>query len=142
MEAWLLWIAAAALLAAAEMLTWGLFLAPFAVGAVLAALLAAIGVGFSVSLAAFAVAAVVLLLAVRPLVMARWRVPVAIRTGAAALVGSRAVALERIDYLHAGAVRLSGEVWTARTYGEDEVIEPGTVVHVIEIQGATALVTE
>ena len=41
MEAWLLWIAAAALLAAAEMLTWGLFLAPLAVGAVLAALLAA-----------------------------------------------------------------------------------------------------
>ena len=35
MGAWLLWIAAAGLLAAAEMLTWGLFLAPFAVGAVL-----------------------------------------------------------------------------------------------------------
>ena len=142
MGAWLLWIAAAGLLAAAEMLTWGLFLAPFAVGAVLAALLAAIGVSFSVSLAAFAVAALVLLLAVRPLVMARWRVPVGIRTGTAALVGSRAVALERIDYLHAGAVKLNGEVWTARTYGEDEVIEPGTVVHVIEIKGATALVTE
>jgi membrane protein implicated in regulation of membrane protease activity len=39
-------------------------------------------------------------------------------------------------------VKLDGEVWTARAYGEDEVIEPGTVVHVIEIQGATALVTE
>jgi membrane protein implicated in regulation of membrane protease activity len=142
MEAWLLWIAAAAVLAAAELLTWGLFLAPFALGVVLAALLAAIGVGFSVSLAAFAVAALVLLLAVRPLVMARWRMPVGLRTGAAALVGSRAVVLERIDYLHAGAVRLNGEVWTARTYGEDEVIEAGTVVHVIEIKGATALVTE
>ena len=142
MEAWLLWTAAAALLAAAEMLTLGLFLVPFAFGAVLAALLAAIGVSFSVSLAAFAVAALVLLLAVRPLVMARWRSPVGIRTGAAALVGSRVVALERIDYLHPGAVRLNGELWTARTYGEDEVIEPGTVVYVIEIQGATALVTE
>jgi membrane protein implicated in regulation of membrane protease activity len=142
MEAWLLWIAAAALLASAEMLTWGLFLAPLAAAAVLAAVLAALGVSFSVSLATFAVAALLLLVAVRPLVIARWRAPVGIRTGAAALVGSRAVALERLDYLHAGAVRLNGEVWTARTYGEDEVIEPGTVVHVIEIQGATALVTE
>ena len=115
MEAWLLWTAVAAALAAAEMLTLGLFLAPFAVGAVLAALLAAIGVSFSVSLAAFAVAALVLLLAVRPLVMVRWRGPVRIRTGASALIGSRAVALERIEHLHPGAVRLNGEVWTART---------------------------
>jgi membrane protein implicated in regulation of membrane protease activity len=141
-EAWLLWTAAAAVLATGEMLTLGLFLAPFAVGAVLAALLAAIGVSFSTSLAALAAVALVLLLAVRPLLMARWRVPLGIRTGAAALVGSRAVVVERIAYPHPGAVKLGGEVWTARAYSEDEVIEPGTVVYVIEIQGATALVTE
>ena len=142
MEAWLFWIAAAAVLAAVELLTLGLFLAPFAAGAVLAAVLAAVHVSFASSLAAFAVAALVLLVAVRPLLMARWRAPVGIRTGAAALVGSRAVAVERIASMHPGTVRLNGEVWTARTYAEDEVIEPGTVVHVIEIQGATALVTE
>jgi membrane protein implicated in regulation of membrane protease activity len=142
MEAWLFWIAAAAVLAVVEMLTLGLFLAPFAAGAVLAAVLAALHVSFAASLTAFAVAALVLLLAVRPLLLARWRAPVGIRTGAAALVGSSAVVVERVAYMHAGAVRLNGEVWTARTYLEDEVIEPGTVVHVIEIQGATALVTE
>jgi membrane protein implicated in regulation of membrane protease activity len=142
MEAWLFWIAAAAVLAAVEMLTLGLFLAPFGAGAVLAAVLAAVHVSFAASLAAFAVAALVLLFAVRPLLMARWLAPAGIRTGAAALVGSRAVVVERIAYMHPGTVRLDGEVWTARTYGEGEVIEPGVVVHVIEIQGATALVTE
>jgi membrane protein implicated in regulation of membrane protease activity len=52
------------------------------------------------------------------------------------------VVLERIAFAHYGAVRIDGEVWTARTYGEDEVIEPGTLVYVIEIRGAVVLVTE
>ena len=142
MEAWLFWIAVAAVLAAVEMMTLGLYLAPFAAGAVVAAVLAAIHVSFSASLAAFAIAALVLLIAVRPLLMARWRAPLGIRTGAAALVGSSGVVVERIAYMHPGAVRLNGEVWTARTYLDDEVIERGSVVHVIEIEGATALVTE
>ena len=37
---------------------------------------------------------------------------------------------------------LEGEVWTARAYDEDEVIEAGQRVQVVEIRGATALVSE
>ena len=33
-------------------------------------------------------------------------------------------------------------MWTARAFDDDEVIEPGERVQVIEIRGATALVTE
>jgi len=33
-------------------------------------------------------------------------------------------------------------VWTARSYDEDEVIEAGKRVQVIQIKGATALVSE
>jgi membrane protein implicated in regulation of membrane protease activity len=142
MDAWVLWIGAAAVLGVAEMLTLGLFLAPFAVGAVLAGALAAIGTPFLASAAVFAVAALVLLFAARPVALARWRAPVGIRTGTAALVGSRAIVVERIAFPHPGAVKIGGEVWTARAYGEDEVIEPGTIVDVIEIRGATALVTD
>jgi membrane protein implicated in regulation of membrane protease activity len=142
MGAWAVWTAAAAVLAVAEMLTLGLILAPFVLGAVLAAVLAAIGVCFPVSLAALAVVALVLLLVVRPRVLARWRVPIAIRTQAGALVGSRAEVVERVTSLHPGVVKLDGELWTARACDEHEVIEPGTIVHIIEIQGATALVAE
>ena len=142
MYAWLLWIAAAAVLGVAEILTLGLFLAPFALAALVAGVLAAFGAGFSVSLAVFAVASLLLMFSVRPLVLARLRRPVGIRTGTAALVGSRAVVLERIAFPRAGAVQINGEIWTARAYDEDEVIEPGTPVYVIEIRGAVALVTE
>jgi membrane protein implicated in regulation of membrane protease activity len=41
-----------------------------------------------------------------------------------------------------GSVKLEGESWTARSYDEDAVIEAGRRVHVMEIRGATALVTE
>jgi membrane protein implicated in regulation of membrane protease activity len=33
-------------------------------------------------------------------------------------------------------------MWTARAWDEDEVLEAGKRVHVIEIRGATALVAE
>jgi membrane protein implicated in regulation of membrane protease activity len=39
-----------------------------------------------------------------------------------------------------GCVRIGGEVWTARSYDDDEVIDAGERVEVVEIRGATALV--
>jgi membrane protein implicated in regulation of membrane protease activity len=41
-----------------------------------------------------------------------------------------------------GCVRIDGEVWTARSYDDDEIIEAGKRVQIVEIRGATALVTE
>ena len=58
-------------------------------------------------------------------------------------MGRSAVVLDRIEGDRAaGSVRLEGEVWTARAYDEDAVLEPGTRVHVMEIRGATALVSD
>ena len=94
------------------------------------------------SVAVFAIASLVLIFAVRPLALGRFRPSGGVRTGAAALVGSRGVVIERIAFPNAGTVKINGEVWTARAYGEGDVIEPDTLVYVMEIQGATALVTE
>ena len=41
-----------------------------------------------------------------------------------------------------GCVKIDGEVWTARAYDDDHVIDRGTRVYVVEIKGATALVSE
>ena len=69
--------------------------------------------------------------------------PAQIRTGTAALVGRHATVVERIaNNEGVGCVKLDGEVWTARAYDEDDVIEEGRRVHVVEIRGATALVSE
>jgi membrane protein implicated in regulation of membrane protease activity len=69
--------------------------------------------------------------------------PPSIRTGTAALVGKPAMVLERIaNDEGVGVVRIDGEVWTARAYMDDEQYEAGTRVQVVEIRGATALVTD
>jgi membrane protein implicated in regulation of membrane protease activity len=47
--------------------------------------------------------------------------------------------LQRVD-LNGGRVRIGGEEWSARSYIEDQVFEPGTRVEVMKIEGATALV--
>jgi membrane protein implicated in regulation of membrane protease activity len=66
-----------------------------------------------------------------------------LRTGGAALIGKRAVVLERIaNHEGVGRVRIESEVWTARSLDDELVIEPGTTVEVIDIKGATALVME
>jgi membrane protein implicated in regulation of membrane protease activity len=141
MDAWVLWLIAAVIFGVGEIATTGLFLAPFAGGALVAALLSLIGAGTVISLAMFLVVSVVLLAGLRPIARAHRRQPAALRTGTAALIGRTATVVERIAP-DEGCVRLDGEIWRARAYDEDEVIEPGTRVHVIEIRGVTALVTQ
>ena len=141
MDAWLLWLIAAVILGVGEILTTAFLLAPFAGGALLAVLVAAVGGGAFAQFAVFLVASVALLMALRPLARSHKRMPPQIRTGTAALVGKSATVTERIS-ADGGAVRLEGEVWSARPYDETEVFEPGARVSVVEIKGATALVTD
>ena len=143
MEDWLLWLILAVVFGVGEIATLGFFLAPFAGGAAVAAFVSAVGVPFIGSLAVFLLVSVILLAALRPLARSHRRLPPSIRTGTAALVGEHATVLERIaNGEGVGCVRLGGEVWTARAYDEDETFEPGTRVQVMEIRGATALVSE
>jgi membrane protein implicated in regulation of membrane protease activity len=58
-------------------------------------------------------------------------------------VGKAATVVERISNAEGvGIVKIDGEVWTARSLYDDQEIEPGTRVEVVDIKGATALVTE
>ena len=140
---WIAWVVVAVVLAVGEMLTMGLFLAPFAAGAVVAALADLLGASDAVSWIVFVVFSLVFLAGVRPIARSHKRMPVSLRTGTAALVGKPAVVLERIaNHEGVGCVRIDGEVWTARAYDEDDVIEAGRRVQVMEIRGATALVAE
>jgi membrane protein implicated in regulation of membrane protease activity len=59
--------------------------------------------------------------------------------GTAALVGKEAVVLASVN-AHDGRIRLNGAEWSARSYDEVQVIEVGTRVRVMQIEGATAVV--
>ena len=138
---WVVWMVAAALLTAGEVVTLGFFLGPVALAAALAAVAAAVGLEIEGQVAVFVVGSVASLALVRPVARRHLHAPARLRTGADALVGCPAVVLEQVD-AEGGAVRLRGEVWSARAFDEDRVLEPGTRVEVLQIQGATALVSD
>jgi len=144
MSGWIVWLVVACAFGVGELLTTGFFLAPFAAGGLLAAATDAAGAGEVAAAAVFVVVSVMTLILIRPIVQSRlMRSSPPLRTGAAAMIGRRAIVLERIaNDEGVGCVRVDGEVWTARAYADGHVIEAGTPVEIVDIRGATALVME
>jgi membrane protein implicated in regulation of membrane protease activity len=135
MDAWVIWLIVAVVFAVAEVVNLSFYLFPFAIGAA--------GAALAVELIVFAVLTAASFTIVRPIARRHINMPPQLRTGTAALIGRTAIVTERIVNDEAvGKVRLDGEVWSARAYDEDKVLEAGTRVHVMEIRGATALVDD
>jgi membrane protein implicated in regulation of membrane protease activity len=140
--AWLIWAIVAVLLSVGEIFTPGLFfLGPVALAAVAAALVALFGPGVVAQLIVFIAGSIATVAFLRPIARRHLHMPAALRTGTAALEGTKAIVLQRVD-ASGGRVRIGGEEWSARAYMEDQVLEPGTRVDVVKIEGATALVYE
>ena len=139
MESWLAWLVLAALLGIAELMTATLAFGLLAVAALAAAIVSGVGLGLPLQLGAFAITAGVGLGVVRPLAARHIRQPAVLRSGTAALVGRPATVVEQVT-AHGGRVRIGGEVWSARSYDESQVIPVDSTVVVFAIEGATALV--
>ena len=142
MPAWVLWTVIAVALALGELATPGLFfLGPVAVAAAVAGLVSLIGIAAWLQVLIFLVTAIASVGVLRPIARAHLSMPAATRTGTAALVGAKALVLQRVD-AHGGRVRIGGEEWSARAYIDDQVLEPGMSVEVVQIEGETAHVYE
>jgi membrane protein implicated in regulation of membrane protease activity len=143
MDAWVIWLIAAVVLAVGEILTTSFFLGPFAIGAAGATLVSLLGGGEVAAVVVFAVLTAASFAIVRPIARRHLRQPSQVRTGTAALIGRPARVVERVaNDAGTGLVKLDGEVWTARAYEDDRVFEQGDRVEVVEIRGATALVAD
>jgi membrane protein implicated in regulation of membrane protease activity len=138
-DLWVWWLVIALALGIAEVVTTTLVFGMFAIGAGAAALAASVGANIVVQAVAFVVVSTALLVTVRPVARRHLRTPPETRTGSAALVGRTAVVTQRVD-ARGGRVKIGGEIWSARALHPEQVLETGTTVDVIEIEGATALV--
>lgn len=139
MPAWLIWVIVAAVCAAAETATLTLILGFVSIAAIVAMVVALAGGPIAAQLVAFIAGSVLLVGFARPVARRHLRVPSRLRTGVDALVGGSALVLERVDR-HDGRVKIGGEVWSARAFDESQILEPGSAVDVVKIEGATALV--
>ncbi|CAL9479615.1 hypothetical protein SUDANB58_03028 [Streptomyces sp. enrichment culture] len=136
---WFVWLFAAAALGAAEFLTLTLVFGLLAGAALVAAVVAGVGVGLFGQLVALGVAAAAGLLVVRPIALRHMAQGPLTREGSDALIGKRAEVVQEVTATR-GLVKLSGEEWSARALDESLVIPVGALVDVMEIEGATAVV--
>jgi membrane protein implicated in regulation of membrane protease activity len=136
---WAAWLALAIALGVFELFSLDLILLMLAAGAVVGMVTALIGLEVWMQVLAAVAASVAALGLVRPSVVRRLHAGPTLVLGHDALVGRQGLVIERVSS-QGGQIRIGGEVWTARPYDEDLVIEPGATVDVFQIKGATALV--
>jgi membrane protein implicated in regulation of membrane protease activity len=139
MAMWLLWLVAAVVLGVAEIFTLTAALGVLGAAALVPAGLAAFGLPLPIQLVAFAAAAVVGVVLVRPIALEHMRRPQLERFGVDALIGKRAFVVREVSD-RGGLVRIDGEDWTARSFDDDTVIPEGAAANVMRISGTTAYV--
>lgn len=138
-EAWV-WLGAGIALIAAEVLAGDFWLVLLGLGALSGAGASALTENTWISVAVFAVTTIGLLVFARPALKRRFLHGPGIRTNTDALIGARALTLSTVDDQQ-GLVKLAGQEWTARSSVDGQVIESGRKVTVVEISGATAIVS-
>lgn len=137
------WLAAAVTFGLGEMASAGtFFLAPFALGAVIAAVLSFVGVPVAIGWLVFVLGSGAAFAALRPLARrldASSKNPLGV--GASRLIGEQGVVLTEVpagpDEL--GSVRIGREEWRAQAL-DGGPLTPGTHVTVLEVRGTRVIV--
>jgi len=140
MAAWLLWLIAAGLFAAGEVVSLDLVLLMFAGGALGGMTVALLGGATVVQLVAFIAISGVLLALVRPIATKHLteRTPLQL-DGVDTLIGRTAKVTQEIDS-SGGRIRMGADEWTARSQHSGERFAVGDTVRILQVEGATAVV--
>lgn len=138
-DAWVWWLIGAVGLGIPLVMTAMPEFGMLAVGAVAAAVTAAVGGGVAAQTIVFAAVSVALIAVVRPIANRHRSQRPELASGIDALRGRSAVVLERVDG-SGGRIKLAGDVWSARALDTEQTFEVGQQVDVVEIDGATAVV--
>ncbi len=118
-----------------EFVTVGLATIWFAGGALVALILAALGVGIGWQIAAFFVVSFVLLFFTRPVVV-KYIKPGKIKTNYESAIGKQVRIKEKVDNIAGtGTADLEGQEWTARMEDDAVTLDAGMLAEVVEISG-------
>jgi membrane protein implicated in regulation of membrane protease activity len=136
-----IWLVAMVVFGVGEMASMGsFFLAPFAIGAAVAAALAFAGVALSIQWAAFLLVSVLAFVALRPIARRLDADGPALGVGASRQVGRRAMVTEAIEGEHGhGSVLLGRETWRAES-ADGSSIDQGATVLVEAVRGTRVVV--
>jgi membrane protein implicated in regulation of membrane protease activity len=138
----ILWIVLGVVLAIAEAFTASLFIIFFAVGALAAGGVAALGGPLLLQVIAFAIVSGLSVAALRPIIVRHAKSAAEtgdMPFGVEAIEGGHGTVLEEVDG-DRGMIKIDGEMWQARSFDHQEKYLPGERVRVIKVVGATVIV--
>ena len=136
---WMMWMIFAALMIVGEIFTAGFFILWFGVGAIVAGILALLGLSTGWQLGAFVVVSLVLLIISRRFAE-RITKPQPDGIGADRFVGQTGIVLEEINNLsNSGKVRLGKEEWRAESDNQKS-IPANSTVKVVQMSGTHLIV--
>lgn len=138
----ILWLILLVVLALIEIATLGLTTIWFAVGALVATIVAALGGPLWLQIALFLIASILVLIFLRPIAVKFFNKDRE-KTNVESLIGMHAVVVGEIDnQSEQGQAKLNGLDWMARSMDEKITIPVGTVVTVLEVRGVKLIVEE
>lgn len=141
LSSWHMWIILSVFLFIAEVFTTGFFLGSFGVGCIFSALAALFGLGLKSQIAGFIVGTLAAFFGARPFFIKYcYKGSCAVKTNVDALVGKTGRVTEAVDPATGfGRVLVGGDDWKA--VAEDgAVIEKGTPVEVVRVEGVKVFV--
>lgn len=142
--AWVLWVVLGVALVVAEIFTTGFVLLWFGIGALAAALVGLLGLGYPLQFLVFFAVSIGLTAASRTILASlftRPDQPAELKSGAASLPGQTGtVVTSSHGALHEGAVKVFGSTWTAYPAEGEPPLEAGDRVVVERLQGASIYV--
>ncbi|MCP4305371.1 MAG: NfeD family protein [bacterium] len=133
-----LWLAIGTMAGIGEMVSGTMYLLPFTIGAIVAAVLVAVGVDMVWSLAVFALISLASLVLLRRLANASGHDTNIVRAGGSRYTDAIGVVTSDISQAVAGRVRIETESWRALTVSTH--IATGTEVRVVEVRGNAVVV--
>lgn len=142
MNVTILWLVMLVALVVIELVTMGLTTIWFAGGALAAALVSVLGTSLVLQVIVFLAVSFVLLYFTRPIAVKYFNKD-RIRTNTESLIGKQAIVISEINNIEGiGQVNTGGMEWSARSSFNDIIIQVGSVVTILGIDGVKLIVEE
>ena len=135
------WLVVFVLMAGLEAVTLGLTSIWFAIGAVIACLVAWLGVGIPFQVAAFFVVSVLLIIFTRPIAVKKLKIGKE-KNVTEQIEGRRGLVTETLKPFGTGLVKVDGVIWTAVGEYPEAMIQAGCRVEVVRIEGVKLIVKQ
>ena len=136
---WQIWLIISGLFFIGEIATVGFLIFWFGVGALIAMIVSLFTSNIIIQTTIFVVSSTILIFATKPFVK-KFADVKKTNTNVYSIIGKKALVIKTIDPIRSvGQIKLNGEVWTAESEN-NEVIEEGLEVEILEIKGVKAIV--